>query len=124
MAKAGIQSFRRKETDEFKVAWKYYNMLSTLNEFHLTPRELDLLSFTAVKGGITPMSTRLEFVSKFNSSLATIENIKGDLVKKGLLVKIEGKYRVNPKIAPDFSLPLYLKILFVVDEQDRVSTSG
>lgn len=116
MGKGVVQSIRKEtELDEFQVALKYYSILSILNSLGLTQRELELLAFTAVRGTITPLPAREEFVQKFHSSLDSLENIKGKLVKKGLMVKVEDMYRVNPHIALDFTGPVLLKILMRKD---------
>lgn len=88
----------------------YYNILSTLNKLNLQAREIELLAFTAIRGTITPISAREEFVRLFGSSLASLENIKCRLVKKKLLHKTGEMYRVIPEIMLDFNRDLILQI--------------
>jgi len=54
----------------------------------------------------------------FGSSLASLENMKQELVKAGFLVQIDMKYRVSPKIALDFSKDIQLQINLVGSEKE------
>lgn len=88
----------------------YYSLISSLNNLKLQKKEIELLAFTGIRGTITPLAAREEFVKQFETSLATIENIKGRLLKRGLLVKDGEMYRVNPSIALQFDKPINLQI--------------
>lgn len=88
----------------------YYSVISALNNLKLQKREIELLAFTAIRGTITPLPAREEFVKQFGSSLATIENMKSKLVKSHLIIKDGDMYRVNPTIAPKFDNNIVLKI--------------
>lgn len=106
-----IQKLPKKEFEKpIDKAINYYSILSAFYQMKLQRREIELLAFTAVRGTITPLPARNEFVAQFKTSLATIENIKGKLIKMGLLIKDGEMYRVNPAIAPQFDKPITLQI--------------
>lgn len=88
----------------------YYSVLFTLNDIKLTRKELELLAFIAVRGTITPASARDEFIAQFGSSKASIENIKGSLVRKKMLIRKNRMYRINPTLALDFEKRIVLQI--------------
>lgn len=105
-------------TPDVEKAIKYYSVMFALNNIRLPQKQLYLLAFTAARGSITSPAARKEFVDMFNSSLASLENMKQELVKAGLLVQIDMKYRVNPSIALDFSKDIVLKINLRADEKE------
>lgn len=95
MAHVVTQKLNRVEQSELELAVRYFSIISSINNIHLTNRQIQLLAFTAVKGTISSGGARKEFVEIFKSSVATLENIKHSLVKMGLISKQDGKYRVN-----------------------------
>lgn len=105
-----VQKIEKHLSSELQKAIKYYSILCAINEIRLSRRQLELLSFIAVKGSISSPATRREFVETFNSSLPSLENLKGKLVRKGWLVEIDRKYKVNPKLNVDFSKDIVLQI--------------
>lgn len=105
-----VQKLRKMVPSDLHKAIKYYSILSVLNDLKLTDKQVEMLAFTSVRGTITPLSARREFVELFNSSMASVENIKGRLVKRGWLVEIDRKYKVNPRISLDFSRDILLQI--------------
>lgn len=104
---AFVQKIVRNERELIDVAFKYYSMMSILHDLNLPVRQLQLLAFTAIRGTITPLPAREEFVKMFSSSLASVENMKGKLFKKELLVVSKDMYKVNPAILPDFTQENY-----------------
>lgn len=113
-----VQKICREVTSDVSKAIKYYSVLLALNDMKLPQKQLYLLAFTAARGSITSPAARKEFVEMFNSSLASLENMKQELVKAGLLVQIDMKYKVNPKIALDFSRDIMLQINLKGSERD------
>lgn len=105
---AFIQKIVRNEREMIDIAFKYYSIMSILHNLNLPVRQTQLLAFTAIRGTITPLSAREEFVKMFGSSMNSVENMKGKLFKQGLLVVNGGMYKVNPQILPDFSQDKYL----------------
>lgn len=105
---AFIQKIVREESEVIDIAIKYYSIMSILHNLNLPVRQIQLLAFTAIRGTITPLPAREEFVKMFSSSLASVENMKGKLYKQGLLVVANDMYRVNPVILPDFSQEVFI----------------
>lgn len=110
MAKVVVQKLMKKVKDETEVAIIYYRLISALNNLKLSAKQIELLAFTAVRGTITPLKARKEFVKLFNSSINSVENLKGKLVKRGLLVKEGGLYKVRKELALDFSGEIWLQL--------------
>jgi hypothetical protein len=117
MADIVVQKISKQYADEVTIGMKYYSLISELNNLNLTHRELQLLAFTADRGTISSLSAKQEFSRKFQSSIPTINNIISKLSRMGLLVKVKGKSRVNPKIAPDFSNGIALQIIISKKEE-------
>lgn len=107
-AKGILQRLKRSETDSYSVAERYYNILSAINDLHLTKREIQLIAFAAVKGNISYANIREEFCEKYGSSGATINNLISKLKKMGILVKDGSKAKVNPLILLDFTKPIVI----------------
>ena len=70
-----VQRLKRSMEDSYGVAEKYYTLLSDVNNIHLTEREIQLISFTAIKGNISYANIREEFCQRYKSSAPTINNI-------------------------------------------------
>jgi hypothetical protein len=98
-----VQKLNKQEGDELGLAMRYFKVIAAITGVHLTEKEVQLLSFTALKGNISSGGARQEFVEAFNTSKATLENIKHGLVKKGFIVKQDSKYKVNPAFASEFT---------------------
>lgn len=105
-----VQKIQKKVDSDIEKAIKFYSVIFALNNIKLPQKQLYLLAFTAARGSITSPAARGEFIKIFGSSLASLENMKQELVKSGLLVKIDKKYKVNPQIALDFSRDILLQI--------------
>lgn len=105
-----VQKIQKKVDSDIEKAIKFYSVIFALNNIKLPQKQLYLLAFTAARGSITSPAARSEFIKTFGSSLASLENMKQELVKSGLLVKIDKKYKVNPQIALDFSKDILLQI--------------
>ena len=86
-----------------EMAFAYYAVISALNNLKLTTRQLQLLSFTAIRGSITNPAARKDFCKMFDTSQATIYNIVSELSKLNLLVKEQNKIKVHPQLALDFN---------------------
>ena len=105
-----LQRLKRKEEDQFKLAEKYYTILSAVNNLNLTPREIQLVAFTAIKGNISYANNRKEFCQAYNTTSGTINNLVYKLKRLGIFIKDGGKVKVNPIIVLDFSKPIVLEI--------------
>jgi hypothetical protein len=111
-----VQSLKKDVSTDFQLAEKYYSILFTINNLHLTEREIQLIAFTAIKGNITYANVREEFCKTYNSTSPTINNIVSKLKKLGIFVKENGKVKINPKICIDFHKDLMLNIKLVHEE--------
>jgi hypothetical protein len=104
-----VQKLKKKVSDEYDRAEKYYSILSCINDLQLTEREIQLVAYTAVKGNITYANVREEFCKKYNTSSATINNIISKLKKLKIFIKEESKVKVNPVIVLDFKKELVIQ---------------
>ena len=111
-----VQSLKKVVDTDFQLAEKYYSILFTINNLHLTEREIQLIAFTAIKGNITYANVREEFCKTYNSTSPTINNIVSKLKRLGIFIKENGKVKINPKIIIDFKKDLMLNIKLVHEE--------
>lgn len=93
----------KKETEPLNKALRYYKILCAVGDIPLQKREIQLLAFTAIKGNISYSSNKEEFCNTYNSSSAYINNMISKMKKLNVLVKDNGKIKVNPKLLIDFS---------------------
>lgn len=115
-AKIVIQRLKKDVNTDMELAMKYYSILSVINSLNLTEREIQLISFTAIKGNITYANVREEFCKTYNSTSPTINNIISKLKKMSIFIKENGKVKVNPIITIDFKKDLMLDIKLVHGE--------
>jgi len=111
-----VQRLKKDVQTDIQLAEKYYSILSAINNLHLTEREIQLISFTAIKGNITYANVREEFCKTYNSTSPSINNIISKLKKIGIFIKENGKVKVNPIIVIDFKKDLTLEIKLVHGE--------
>lgn len=105
-----VQKLKKSSKDGFEMAEKYYSILSAINNLHLTPREIQLVAFTAIKGNISYANIRQEFCENYNTTSPTINNIISKLKKINVLVKDGTKVKVNPVIILPFDKDVVLEI--------------
>ena len=111
-----VQSLKKVVDTDIQLAEKYYSILFTINNLHLTEREIQLIAFTAIKGNITYANVREEFCKTYNSTSPTINNIISKLKRLGIFIKENGKVKVNPIIIIDFKKDITLEIKLVHGE--------
>jgi len=111
-----IQKLKRSIDTDIELAMLYYSILSAINNLKLTEREIQLISFTAIKGNITYANVREEFCKTYNSTSPSINNIISKLKRVGIFIKENGKVKVNPIITIDFNKDLTLDIKLVHGE--------
>ena len=130
-----VQRLKKDISSDMELAQKYYSVLSAIKNLGLTEREIQLISFTAIKGNITYANVREEFCKTYNSTSPSINNIISKLKKVGIFIKENGKVKVNPIIVVDFRNDLTLEIKLVhgeaninvserVDNQEDVHQHG
>ncbi len=111
-----FQKIKKEYSNEWEIANVYFSLLSELNGFKLTQRELELMAFTAIRGTISYAVMREEFCEMFNTSLPTINNIISKLKRMGILVKDNGKVKVHPVFNIDFKKNVVLQISLMYGE--------
>jgi hypothetical protein len=123
-AKIVVQRLKKDVNTDMELAMKYYSILSVINSLNLTEREIQLISFTAIKGNITYANVREEFCKTYNSTSPTINNIISKLKKMSIFIKENGKVKVNPIITIDFKKDLMLDIKLVHGETNINVSEG
>lgn len=104
-----IQKITKTYTTTFDKAYCYYKLVTAVNNIDLTERELQLITFIALKGNLYSAGNREEFIHTFKSSAHTIYNMVSSLVNLKILHKENKKsLTVNAQLIPDFSKPLTL----------------
>ena len=118
-----VQKLAMQHSDKYKLAQKYYSLLSALNNLKLTEREIQLVAYTAIKGTITYANARTEFCQMYNTT-TTINNIVSKLKKVGIFIKEDSKVKVNPVIVLDFDkhINLFIQLEHEEDRQDSNDT--
>jgi len=100
-----VSPYRRTYTDKRDIAKAYYALLSAFHpKIPLTNGELNLLAHISIYGGVASERSKKDYLTRYGGSMASMDNTIGKLKKKGMLAKIEGKVRINPKAkCPDFN---------------------
>lgn len=104
------QKVRKRFESNFDVAVKYYSIMSVLNDFALTEREVQLISYMAVRGNIFNIEMKNEFCKEYKTSLATINNIVSRLRKVGILIKGEGNVKIRPVLFLNFENNIVIQV--------------
>lgn len=108
------QRIRKENEDRYALAEKYYSILSVINNLKLTEREIQFISYGAIKGSISSAGVREEFCKKYNTSPATINNMVSRLRKIGVLIKDGARVKINPRIILNFEKDVVLEIKLVL----------
>lgn len=97
-----LKTLKREFQDRRDIAYRYFRVISIFGDLNLTEREIDLLAHIAIKGHIGSVNSRKEFMKLYKTTMATVNNTISMLYKKKLLIKVNRKIRINPKIDIDF----------------------
>lgn len=108
-----LQKLKRAENSQYVLAEKYYSVLSAINDLGLTNREIQLLSFAAIRGNISYSNIREDFCKEYGTTNPSINNTISKLKKLGMFVKEGGKIKVNPQIVLNFENDITLEIKLV-----------
>ena len=102
---ASISPYKRTYTDRRDIAKAYYALLAAFHpKIPLTNGELNLLAHISIYGGVASERSKKDYLTRYGGSMASMDNTIGKLKKKGMLTKVEGKVRINPKAkVPDFN---------------------
>jgi hypothetical protein len=105
-----IIKVNKEAEDSLDAAIKYYSLFSMLSGWKLTPVEINLIAFTAIKGNISSGGTRNQFIEQFNSTKPSLNNFIYKLSKLGYIIKEKDRIMVHPSLKRDFSQPIVLQI--------------
>lgn len=105
-----VQRIANNSDSAIEMAEKYYTILGIVNKIHLTPSQIKLLAFTAIRGTVSGREAKEEFERLSGSPIASIGNMIHKLVRKGLLVKTDGRILVHPQIRLNFNDVLVLHL--------------
>lgn len=108
-----LQKLKKEDDSSYKIAERYYTILSAVNDLKLTQREIQLLAFTAIRGNISYANIRKDFCDTYGTTNPSINNIISRLKKLGVLMKDGTKVKVNPKIVLNFENDVTLEIRLV-----------
>ena len=108
--KITYQKIRKGYVDKYILAQRYYGVLSVVNGFGLTEREIQVIAFTAIRGNMSYANIREDFCKKYGTTGATINNIISKLKKLGIFVKENGKVKVNPRLILNFENDVVLEV--------------
>ena len=98
-----IRPYKREYIDKSRLIRDFYILMSAFNNIMLTKRELDLITHISLYGGIASVTSKKIYLDTYHATIGSIDNIIMRLKRKKLLVKVDGKIRVNPAIDTDFS---------------------
>lgn len=111
-----VQKIIKNYKSDIEVAQKYLGTLLLLNDIPITGRQLEVLSFIAIRGTILTMAARRDCTNMFNISRASLNNTIYDLRKKGLIVK-GSKVKLHPALQLDFTQDIALNIGLFKEEE-------
>jgi len=112
-----VQKINTIITDAEDLAFRYFSILSVVNDFSYKGKKMDLvkrdcqLLALAVSTNKDVSEVKEEFVEKFGSSMATVGNIISKLYKLNILKKDKRIVRINPVLLLDFNSDLALQIV-------------
>lgn len=114
-----VQRIDKVYTNKIECSIVYYSVLSALNNLNLTKSEIELLAFTNVRGTISSITAKKEFIKIYNVHMNTIGNMITRLSKRKLLVKTDTKVHVHPSISISFDKDFILNINIVNAELSK-----
>ena len=119
--KVVVQKINNPGNSPYDIAYKYFSMISLLNDLGLVKRDLQLLAYSCSENKDIS-DIREEFAEKFKSSIATVGNIITKLYKRGIVVKEgerKGAIRVVPVLNLNFEVDLVLNINILLDKKEE-----
>lgn len=97
------QDIRKEYNDKLSIAEKYYRLLFDVNNIQITEIQIQMIAWCAVKGTLSTPPIRDGFLERYKIARGTYYNNIGKLQDRKLLVKKNGKIRVNASIMLDWS---------------------
>lgn len=104
-----VQKINIDVKDAYEMSFKYFSILSILNGMNLVKRDVQLLSY-AISQDKPISAVKKEFVKKFGTSMATVNNIISKLYKLNILKKHKRVVKINPILLLDFNSDLMMGI--------------
>lgn len=98
-----VQRLKKNYSNRIDKAITYFSILDALNSLSLTKKQIELLAYTSLRGTISSLSSKEDFVKQFGSSVDSINNMISKLYKKKLLIKHkDGKIKIPKSLVLDF----------------------
>lgn len=113
-----VQKINTQVSDSFELAFKYFSVLSIVNNFTIKGKPVDLvkkdcqLLAYAISENKDVSEIKKEFVEKFNSSMPTVGNIISKLYKLNILEKHKRVVKIHPALLFDYNSDLGLALTF------------
>lgn len=120
-----VQKILNKSESNFQLAKKYFKIIFTLNDLHVTDSELNLITFSALNGTISTPPVRDEFIKQFNIPIVSVYNMSSKLQKLGILIKDnDKKIRLHPSINLKFNEPISLILKMEINGNTEIDRTG
>ena len=107
-----VQKIVKEIPDAYTLAFKYFSILSVVNDMNMVKRDVQLLSY-AISENALISDIKEDFVEKFNSSMPTVGNIISKLYKLKVLEKKKREVSINKAHLLDFNNDLMLALKFL-----------
>lgn len=112
-------SLRKDCVDIYEKAQIYFRIaLGAIGE-DFSPKELQLLSFIAVRENILSTKARNDFKEMYDTTEATLNNTLVKLKKRGFVEKIDGKNKVSPNLFSNLNDDVVFNIILRDGKQDK-----
>lgn len=116
--KTTVQNISKNIESSLEMAKIYLSIIFIINNIHITKRKLQLLSYISIYG-INSVTSRENFCKQYKSSKATIGNMISELYEDNILIKEQGKIKLNPVLSPNFENNFLLNINLNISDAHR-----
>ena len=76
-----VQKLNTKIEGPYELAYKYFSILSVLNDLGLVQRDLQLLAYSIEQSSLVS-EVKKDFVKKYGTSMATVGNIISNCIQR------------------------------------------
>ena len=111
-----IQKINKEYSNSMEFAKAYYTFITQINKIDITPKEMDFLCYCAINGTISTPPVRDAFIKEYSTPKGSVYNMAAKLQRLRLMVKVNGKIRVNPALQIDFNKPAYKIELLLINK--------
>lgn len=98
----GILNIKKEYADELHCGERVVSAILALSGIHVTQRELELLTYLSIKGSVSSVNHRNDFLSKYKTTENSMNNALGSLKRKGLIEKLDGKVKSKLRLPQEF----------------------